>query len=413
MASVTFHVPKYRHYKPKDLGVVRIAGRDIYLGKYGSPESKERYRRVISEWLSNDSELSVSQPKPLSEALVSELIIAYWKYVEGYYVKNGVPTSEATIIRQALHPLRHLYTTLPVASFGPTALKAVRDELCRKKIRRGPKKTKDKVAEESDDEGKSISRGVINRYINKIRGMFRWGVENELVPAGIYEALQTVAPLRKGRTDARETAPILPVSDEHIDAVLPKLSPIVAAMVRLQRLTGARPQEIMNLRPIEIEKRNDGVWVYQPGRHKTEHHGRQRIIVLGPKAQEVLKPWLDRDPQSYCFSPAEADAWSQAQHKRASDRKKRKTNRSRKARPPIGDHYTRHSYRVAIQRACRRAKVPIWSPNQLRHTRATELRAKYGLEAARTILGHSEVATTEIYAERDLGLAVQVSKESG
>ena len=33
-------IPKYRHYKPKNLGVVRIDGRDIYLGKYNSPESR-------------------------------------------------------------------------------------------------------------------------------------------------------------------------------------------------------------------------------------------------------------------------------------------------------------------------------------------------------------------------------------
>jgi hypothetical protein len=30
-------LPKYRHYKPKDLAVVRIDGRDYYLGKYDSP----------------------------------------------------------------------------------------------------------------------------------------------------------------------------------------------------------------------------------------------------------------------------------------------------------------------------------------------------------------------------------------
>lgn len=43
--------PKYRHYRPKNLAVVRIAGRDRYLGKYGSPESYERYDRLVAEWL--------------------------------------------------------------------------------------------------------------------------------------------------------------------------------------------------------------------------------------------------------------------------------------------------------------------------------------------------------------------------
>jgi site-specific recombinase XerC len=50
---------------------------------------------------------------------------------------------------------------------------------------------------------------------------------------------------------------------------------------------------------------------------------------------------------------------------------------------------------------------------QLRHTRATELQARFGVEAARVVLGHSDVATTQIYAERDLAAAAAVMKEVG
>jgi hypothetical protein len=42
------HLPKYGHYKPKDLAVVRIDGHDHYLGKYGSPESWEKYHRLLT-----------------------------------------------------------------------------------------------------------------------------------------------------------------------------------------------------------------------------------------------------------------------------------------------------------------------------------------------------------------------------
>jgi hypothetical protein len=40
-------VPKYRHCKPKDLAVVRMAGRGQYLGKYESDESKRRYDEFV------------------------------------------------------------------------------------------------------------------------------------------------------------------------------------------------------------------------------------------------------------------------------------------------------------------------------------------------------------------------------
>jgi hypothetical protein len=42
-------IPKYRRYRPKDLAVVRIDGRDHYLGEFGSDESKEHYRRLIAD----------------------------------------------------------------------------------------------------------------------------------------------------------------------------------------------------------------------------------------------------------------------------------------------------------------------------------------------------------------------------
>ena len=73
----------------------------------------------------------------------------------------------------------------------------------------------------------------------------------------------------------------------------------------------------------------------------------------------------------------------------------------------------RHSYRVAIQRACKRAGIAAWSPRQLRHTRATLIRQVYGLEAAKAVLGHADTKITEIYAERDLELSMKVMREIG
>ena len=133
------------------------------------------------------------------------------------------------------------------------------------------------------------------------------------------------------------------------------------------------------------------------------------MILLGPHAQEVLKPWLDRDPTSYCFAPAESVAWMR-------ERRRKRRGVSRQCEPPEGlnPRYTRHSCRIAIQPACVKAGVPIWSPNRLRHTRATQIRAAFGtIEAAKAVLGHTDTRVTELYAERDLGLAAKVMKEIG
>jgi len=42
-------VPKYRIHKPTGLAVVRLSGRDVYLGPYGSPESEARYETAVAE----------------------------------------------------------------------------------------------------------------------------------------------------------------------------------------------------------------------------------------------------------------------------------------------------------------------------------------------------------------------------
>ncbi len=58
-------------------------------------------------------------------------------------------------------------------------------------------------------------------------------------------------------------------------------------------------------------------------------------------------------------------------------------------------------------------EIPHWHANQLRHTRGTEVRKTNGLEAAQCVLNHRRADVTEVYVERNLGLAVRLAKESG
>ena len=50
-------IPKYRLHKPTVLAVVRLNGRDIYLGKHATDESRQRYQQVVAEWLANSRQL--------------------------------------------------------------------------------------------------------------------------------------------------------------------------------------------------------------------------------------------------------------------------------------------------------------------------------------------------------------------
>ena len=167
----------------------------------------------------------------------------------------------------------------------------------------------------------------------------------------------------------------------------------------LQLLTGARPGEACVLRPCDVSRTGE-TWEYVPAAHKTEHLGRSRTIIVGPQAQAVLAPYLEgRPPQACCFSPAESVAAFRAARKAARRTPERCGNRegtNRKAAPKVspGERYTAGSYRHAVHRACGKAGLPRRSPNRLRHARATFLRGRYGIEAARVVLGHSTADTT-------------------
>jgi integrase len=114
--------------------------------------------------------------------------------------------------------------------------------------------------------------------------------------------LAAVAGLRRGKTSAKDRPRIKAIDDATVDATLERLPPIVGDMVRLQALTGMRPAEVCQLRPGDIDRTSD-TWAYRPTSHKTQHHDRERIVYIGPKAQEILTPYLLRAADSFCFSP--------------------------------------------------------------------------------------------------------------
>jgi integrase len=215
--------------------------------------------------------------------------------------------------------------------------------------------------------------------------------------------------LAKGRTKAVEYEPVGPVPDEDVEATLPHLPPVVRAMVQFQRLTGCRPGEATMLRPMDID-RTSAVWCYTPAGHKTEHYGRVRRIFIGPRAQAELLPWLLRPAEAYCFSPKESAA-AEANGSAEPRTQRQKAHRPRPARR--GTRYTKDSYWRAINRACLRAKVTPWSPNQLRHSSATAIRKAYGLEAAQLVLGHAKADVTQLYAERDFEVARRIMEKVG
>jgi len=294
---MSFRTPKYRLHKGSGQALVQIDGKRIYLGKFGTITSKEAYRRLIAEYL-----VSGKSPRlrgktsggPTGSLKVNDLILAFPEHAKQRYVKNGQPTSEVRSFKTALRPVRRLYGRQLVDSFGPLALVACRQKL----IEAG------------------ICRKRINQHIGRIRSTFKWGVSREIVQEGTWRALCSVTGLRRG--EATERPPVKPVPEECIRAIAPFSTPQVQAMIDLQLWSACRPGEAFLMRTIDINMQGE-IWEYRPHAHKVEHHEKERVVYLGPHAQEIIKPWLKTDLYAYLFSPREARAWCQA--RRAANRK--------------------------------------------------------------------------------------------
>jgi hypothetical protein len=156
---VKFRTPSYRLHKPSGQAVVTIAGRDLYLGRHGSPESRAEYDRVVGEWLAAGRTFPGSPPAPTPAGItVNELLLAYWHHAQGHYrAPDGTPTEELANIKAALRPLRALYGRTPARDFGPLALRAVRDRMV----------------------GDGLMRTTINNRVARIRRAFRWAASVE------------------------------------------------------------------------------------------------------------------------------------------------------------------------------------------------------------------------------------------
>jgi integrase len=261
-------VPTYRRHKQSGQAVVTLTDglggrKDVLLGKHGTKDSRIEYARVIAQWEAAGRRFITAATA--ADLTINEVMLAYWQHVQDYYRHaDGTPTSEVNNIRAALRTLKQLYGLTPAAQFDTLGLETVRQQMIR--------------------DGRC--RNLINKDVARIKRLFKWAGAKKLAPSAVYQDLCCIDGLRAGRSKAKETAPVLPVPRAIVEETLTVLRPTLADMVQLQLETGMRPGELCAMRAIDIDMTGP-VWLYRPGRHKTEHHGHTRVVPIGPKAQEL------------------------------------------------------------------------------------------------------------------------------
>lgn len=363
-------VPKPRQHKGRSVvdcyfGEQR---RTVTLGAWGSKEADTEYRKLVTQLMS--SAPAVPRPRagdPADGFTVAEALLLYTQHIDAHYRKpDGTPTVTPADIKITLGYLKRLFAGLPLSQFDVPEFKAVRKAMI--------------------DDGRV--RKQVNKRASQVRSWVKWCVEAQLpVAVGALGRLQAVRSLTHGRDGVKDGARRGPADPAAVAALLPHLPPAVAAAVQLIRLTGARPSEILNATAGELDT-TKGVWELRPTYHKGTWRGSDRVLYLGPAAQDVARPWLTacegRDPGNPLLPTRN------------------------------GTLYDHRTAGYAIRRAAERSGLPGFTLYALRHLRAVELREQFGPDHVRATLGHAALDMSDHYSKAaDRTLAVTAAAQLG
>lgn len=323
-------------------------------------------------------------PKPMAErtVTVNDLIASFKR---GRARKHGPDWWDGRSggrPRRACAVLGKLFGTLPVEQFGPKRLTELQRYLNAQRQVKNPEKHRH-------------CRTEINKLVNEVRAVFRHGVAEELVPESLYQALRTVEGL--GASEGGEGKPRTAVA---VDVFLETVEHVHAPLddvLRLMWLTGARSEEILNLKPGMVDTGDPEVWTVDYAHHKTAHRGKKRWISFQGQAKDILARHMLRAEDAFCFAPS---------------------------RNATKDHYVHGQLNQAVKYALKKANriraregkkpLPRWTPTFTRHSFATRV-ADSGT-SPQLLLGHSNEAMTRHYVENSQDRAKALAKaleESG
>jgi integrase len=448
-------VPAYQLHRASGQARVKIDGRDVYLGEHGSPESRAAYALQIANHAAGEGRPVPRIPTPQSTITVGECVLRFLVHAKTLWPqpesgkRNAEYLQYDNLLRRLLNDK---FGNLPADLLTGPRVKELQTAMVEKR---------------------RWARKHCNAMLRRLKRFARWCLTEDLISAETVAKICAVEPLRAGRTTAPERPRILPIDESTFQRTLPHLPEVVADMLRLMRYCGARPSEIRRLKIGDIDASGD-VWEATLQLHKTLHRGKERKLFFGPKSQAILQKYLsDRRPDEHVFSPRDSERRRELARRAARKTKMTPSQRQRrkKQRKNLLGFYKRAQLRRAVMRGCEKAfempdrlrylrleltdamraeidalpkkgrirqrrakqlrtptpdqraqlvieqkawrKQFVWTPNRLRHLRATEIRKMFGIEDASVTLGHSGVPVTELYAERDFDRVRQIMRAVG
>ncbi|MCA3010556.1 MAG: site-specific integrase [Phycisphaerales bacterium] len=364
-----------------------------YLGQYDSDESKAAYKTAIADWKATLAQHARPQVAAVGAPTVELLVAEYLRHAEQEYRNaDGVLSKGFPNLVNAARPLLAVLRNRPTATVTCGDLKHVRTTFA---------------------DGGDRCRTYVNDTMRRVLAMFRWGVEEGLVPGPVWHALSAFRHVRLGRGGLRETDPVEAVPRGVVDAILPHLPPLLVSAIELLWWSGMRAGELVTMTTRDVERTGEQ-WLYRPTQHKGTWRGKDRVVYLGPRCIERLRPLLKADPGALLFTAADVmherkAAWRAARRTPVQPSQQARDERNAAKAPQYADSLDVATLRRAVHRACDAAGVERFGLHRLRHAAGTRLVLEAGDGAARVQLGHSDgrmVRRYSVAADAELGRKV-------
>lgn len=342
MARPKKRIPDYRPHG-ENLSKVWWEGRWIYLGQYNSPESLQKYRELIATIKLEPAAVSTG------ELLVNELLADYLE------APHEVSHDQRRMDRRICKLISEKAGSLPVSRFGPLRAAEIREDWVRRHLR----------------------TTTIRQYYHTLLRIFTWGVSQEKVGPEVLASIRSVRSVKASANGAKAAETVEPVDRRSFRLTRVIAPDSLRRALDVLYLTGARPSELLRLRPCDIHFSSD-IWIYRLHEHKNKKRNKVRVIFFGPRAQRVLKPLLDKaEPDGYVFNPLKDGL---------------------RAKEP---RYFAHTLFRRLEDLCVKAGVEHWFTYQLRHSAATRIKKRVDVAAAKAMLGHSSASMTQRYLSEE------------
>ena len=397
-------LPKLGHHKSSGQARVVLSGVEHYLGPWGTAQAHERYAAVVRQWLADGKRPMRKDPTVVQAAMTFRSLFDQFLAqadATGRYWKNGTPTTQRSHFDRVARSLEACLGRLPISKVTEATMITWRDVL---------------------ERNRAMTRSGINRLVAAAMQVMRWGRTRGLVPKIVWADIAVLEPLKRGEVGDRpeKGRPRRAVTAEEAEKVAACASPQIAAMIRLQSLTGMRPGEVCAMRWGDIQKSPipgdvTGSWIYLVPNGKTAHHGHVTRYVLPPAAQRVLEQFPAL-PLASIFSPASAMTERRTRLRAARKNKVQPSQRQRDADAPrdYASRWGLNEYRHAVERACLAAGIQRFTPHELRHGFVTWAANNLSLTAAAAAANHRNLTTTQgyVHIRQDDALAVAAAVQA-